>query len=62
MKITVKSNDYGYGFYGDDKPLFWSKSGDCLIGLLEELINQFRATSVEYIGEIDDDEMEQDFA
>jgi hypothetical protein len=61
MKITIKSNDYGMGFYGDDKPLFWHKDGNCVISLLEQVVN-LGATSVEYIGEITDAEVENEFA
>lgn len=61
MKITIKSNDYGMGFYGDGKPLFWHKDGHCIISLLEEVVN-IGATSIEYIGEITDAEEDRDFA
>jgi len=61
MKITIKSNDYGMAFFGDGDPLFWHKEGNCVISLLEQVVN-LGATSVEYIGEITDAEVEQDFA
>ena len=61
MKITIKSNEYGMGFYGDTKPLFWHKDGDDVVALLGDVVG-LGATSVEYIGEITDAEVEQDFA
>ena len=61
MKITIKSNDCGLGFYGDGKPLFYSKSGDDLIALIQQVVT-FKPDSVEYDGELSDTVMEQDFA
>lgn len=61
MKITIKSNDYGLGFYGDGKPLFYSKSGDDLIALIQQVV-ELKSESVEYDGELSDTDMEQDFA
>lgn len=61
MKITIKSNDSGMGFYGDDKPLFYYKDGHCTITLLQQIVG-LKAESVEYVGELSDAEMETDFA
>ena len=61
MKITIKSNDCGLGFYGDGKPLFYSKSGDDLIALIQQVV-ALKSESVEYDGELSDTDMEQDFA
>ena len=62
MKITIKSNDSGMGFYGDGKPLFFHKDGHCTITLLQAIV-ALGATSVEYIGEFKSyDEVEKDFA
>jgi len=61
MKITIKGNDWGMGFYGDAKPLFYHKDGHCVISLLQEIV-KLKPASVEYVGELSDKEMEADFA
>lgn len=61
MKITIKGNDCGMGFYGDTKPLFFYKDGDDLVALLQTVTN-LKAASLEYVGELSDTEMEVDFA
>ena len=61
MKITIKGNDCGMGFYGDAKPLFYHKDGDDLVALLQT-ITKLKAVSLEYVGELSDTQMETDFA